>query len=157
VTQPIPGATAALNPAAATPAGPAMTQGLPVKPADASTPSTTTSPADQGSRDPVDFPRVTGLTRVSYSGTFQKAYTSESATYTSTEDVQKLMARISDAAQAAGWEQLTLAEQGAPPNGRTVSASWSKPQVQAQVSCSDRREGGTTVNVQVYKQKPATN
>ena len=155
--RPIADRTATLSPAAATAIGPVSTTEPPARSTDAVTSSNTTSPADQGTRDPVDFPRVSGLTRLSYAGTFTKDYTNESATYITTEDVYKLMQRITEAASAAGWEQLNLSESGAGPNGRSVGAEWNKGLTRAQVGCSDRREGGTTVNLTVFKQKPPAN
>jgi hypothetical protein len=46
--------------------------------------------ADRGTRDPILFPRVPGLTRTGYSGTYQKAYTNETARYASQEQIKKI-------------------------------------------------------------------
>jgi len=112
-----------------------------------------TNPADQGSRDPADFPRVSGLTRLEYSGTYQKTYTSEQATYTTTEAIYQLVARVDAAAKAAGWSMTTL-EEGAISSGKSVAEGWTKPAGTVSVSYREQPAGGTQLALQVYLQIP---
>jgi hypothetical protein len=112
-----------------------------------------TNPADQGSRDPAEFPRVSGLTRVVYSGTFQKTYTSEQATYTSTEAIYQLVARVDAAAKAAGWTMTSLDEETIS-SGKSVAESWTTSTGTASVSYREQPTGGSQLAVQVYLRIP---
>ncbi|MEO6003736.1 MAG: hypothetical protein ABIZ04_27430 [Opitutus sp.] len=115
--------------------------------------ATVTNPADQGSRDPAEFPRVSGLTRVQYSGTYQKTYTSEQATYTSTDAIYQLVARVDAAAKAAGWSMTTL-EEGTFSSGKSVAEGWTKLGGTVSVSYREQPAGGTQFALQVYLQIP---
>jgi hypothetical protein len=115
------------------------------------------NPADVGSRDPAQFPRVDGLTRTSYEGTFQSTYTSEGANYTSTEAIEQLVARVDAAAKAAGWTMTTVTET-APNGGKNVGETWTKPSANATVSYSQPINAtGTQFSLQVYVQLAASN
>jgi len=116
------------------------------------------NPADVGAHDPAQFPRVEGLTRTYYSGTFQPTYTSESANYTSTESIEQLVARVDAAAKAAGWTMTTITET-APNGGKSVGEGWTKaPGASATVGYSQPiGASGTEFSLQVYIQLPAPN
>ena len=119
--------------------------------------ATAPSAADQGSRDPAAFPRVEGLTRISYSGTYQKTYTNEQASYSSPETIYQLVGRVDVAAKAAGWTLTSLSEADSP-NGKTVSESWTRPSATASVSFQGLKDGsGAKLSIAVYVQIPAAN
>lgn len=108
------------------------------------------NPADVGSRDPAQFPRVDGLTRTYYSGTFQPVYTSEQADYTSSEAIETVVARVDAAAKAAGWTMTTVTET-APNGGKNVAESWTKDSANASVNYAQPVNAtGTQINLQVY-------
>jgi hypothetical protein len=115
--------------------------------------TTTTNPADQGTRDPAEFPRVEGLTRVSYTGYFQPTYTQEEASYTTADDIFAVARRVDDAARSAGWSLAQMSE-GNSSNGRSVSQRWTRPQAEAWVTFLQPQDGPTQVKVSTTLQKP---
>lgn len=112
------------------------------------------NPDDVGSRDPAQFPRVEGLTRTYYSGTFQTGYTSEQATYTSTDPIEQLVARVDAAAKAAGWTMTTVTE-SAPDGEKRVAEAWVKGGASVSLSYQQPvKATGTQMSVVVYVQLP---
>jgi hypothetical protein len=111
------------------------------------------NPADQGSRDPIGFPRVSGLTRLTFSGSMQKSYVQESATYASADDLRRLVDNVVKTAKAAGWEQTSHTETGEKTVDRSVNAEWNKGPIRAQMSFTDRKPGGTTITLWVAGKK----
>jgi hypothetical protein len=110
--------------------------------------------ADQGSRDPAAFPRAAGLTRVSYSGTYQDTYTSEQASYTSVETIYQVVAKVEAAAKAAGWSMTTLSESETS-SGKSVAQGWVKAPATVSVSYFEpRNASGTQLSLQVYVRIP---
>jgi hypothetical protein len=108
------------------------------------------NPADVGTRDPAQFPRVDGLTRTYYSGTFQPVYTSEQADYTSSEAIGTVVARVDAAAKAAGWTMTTVTET-APNGGKNVAEAWTKGSANASINYAQPINAtGTQLNLQVY-------
>jgi hypothetical protein len=108
------------------------------------------NPADVGTRDPAQFPRVDGLTRTYYSGTFQPVYTSEQADYSSSDAIGTVVARVDAAAKAAGWTMTTVTET-APNGGKNVAESWTKGSANASVNYAQPINAtGTQLNLQVY-------
>ncbi len=108
-----------------------------------------TNPADQGSRDPIEFPRIGGLTRLTFSGSMQKNYVQESATYASADELRRVVDSVTTTAKAAGWQQTSLSESGDKTIGRLVNAEWSKGTIRAQLSITDRKPNGTTITLWV--------
>jgi hypothetical protein len=112
-----------------------------------------TAPADEGSRDPIDFPRVGGLTRLTFSGSSQKNYVRESATYAAVDDLRRVVDSVTSTAQAAGWEQISLFETGNRTVGRTVNVEWVKGTIRAQMNLVDGKPVGTTLTLWVTGEK----
>ena len=118
--------------------------------------TTTTNPNDQGSRDPAGFPRVEGLTRISYSGSFQSTYTQEQAVYTAPEGIYVMVARVEAAAAGAAWTLTALSESESS-NGKSVSQHWTKAGGQTDLSYLQPAGGATKITVNVHMLKPTTN
>jgi hypothetical protein len=114
--------------------------------------ATTTNPADQGTRDPAEFPRVEGLTRVSYTGYFQPTYTQEEAGYTTAEDIFAVARRVDEAARGADWTLAQMSENNSS-NGRSVSQRWTRPQTEAWVNFLQPQDGPTQVKVSITLKK----
>lgn len=109
--------------------------------------------SERGARDPAQFPRVSGLTRTNYSGTFQRTYTNETASYASAEKIGDLVARVEAAATAAGWELRNLSESGSS-QGRQVSQSWRKNSASAELTFFELKDRNTTqMNLAVMVQR----
>lgn len=109
--------------------------------------------SERGARDPAQFPRVSGLTRTNYSGTFQRTYTNETASYAAAEKIGDLVARVEAAATAAGWELRNLTESGSSP-GRQVSQSWRKNTASAELTFIELKDRNTTqMNLAVMLQR----
>jgi hypothetical protein len=112
--------------------------------------------ADRGTRDPVLFPRVPGLTRTGYSGSYQKASTNETARYASQEKINDLVARVEAAATAAGWKLTHLTESGTG-SGRQVTQNWAIKDASAQLTFFDVQDGvATHMNLTVAAQRGRT-
>lgn len=119
------------------------------------TPPASVVPAEseRGARDPAQFPRVSGLTRTNYSGTFQRTYTNETASYAAAEKIGDLVARVEAAATAAGWELRNLTESGSS-QGRQVSQSWRKNTASAELTFIELKDRNTTqMNLAVMLQR----
>ncbi len=69
-----------------------------------------TSTADQGGRDPQNFPRLAGTVRKSYSSIQQKTGLQEMATYTKVDTLDAIEASYMKALTGAGWELTTRYE-----------------------------------------------
>ena len=105
---------------------------------------------DKGARDPAMFPRVSGLIRTSYSGTYQQTQTSETATYTSTETANQLAARVEEAAKAKGWELRTLSESEGGATRRIYQGWVSSPAIVTLTFGETTGVAGSQLDVQVY-------
>jgi hypothetical protein len=109
--------------------------------------------ADRGTRDPILFPRVPGLTRTGYSGNYQKTSTNETARYAAQEKINDLVARVEAAATAAGWKLTDLTESGTG-SGRQVTQNWAIKDASAQLTFFDVQDGvATHLNLTVAAQR----
>ena len=108
--------------------------------------------ADTGTRDPAQFPRISGVTRTYYNGSFFSNYTIENANYRTTGDIYQFSSRISDAMKSAGFTERTHTEQGSA-GERSVQSGWAKPNVDLNLSFWEQRTGGIEVQVSVKVEK----
>jgi hypothetical protein len=107
-----------------------------------------TSSSDSGSRDPAQFPRVSGLTREYYSGNYLPTYTNEQARYNTPEAIDALVARVDAAAKAAGWT-LAMMNEATNAGSKTVGERWLKGPAAATLDFS-QTTAGTQLQVQVH-------
>lgn len=109
-----------------------------------------TAPADKGMRDPAEFPRVADLVRLTYSGNYDKSYTSEQATYAATDSANQLLARVSEAAKGANWELRTLDENEGG-GSRQIMQRWVRDNAGATVTIYEKAEvKGSQLLLQVH-------
>lgn len=134
ITPASPSATPAPSPAA-TPS-PATTTATPK-------PATTTNPNDAGLRDPAGFPRPAGLTRTTYSKTDSDYRLSESAGYTSEQDIAALLEAYLKAITTDGWKKDSLNESGSSPSDHMIMSYWRKDKMQADLRLYAAKKGST--------------
>ena len=125
--------------------------GLPVRqiqPTTSGAVATAINPADIGTRDPAEFPRVSQLTRTYYNGSFFENYTAEQAYYTSPQAIYDLVSRIAAAAKAAGWILRGHSEDSSG-SRKSVSMSWARASATASLNFSEQESGGTLLQLSV--------
>jgi hypothetical protein len=113
--------------------------------------TTQTNPADIGTRDPAEFPRVPDLKRTYYNGSFFDNYTSEQAYYMSPQRIYDLVSRITAAAKAAGWTLRGHSEDSSG-SRKSVSMSWARAKATASLNFSEQEAGGTQLQLSVSVQ-----
>lgn len=113
------------------------------------------NPADKGLRDPAEFPRVSDLVRLTYSGTYDKTYTSEQATYSAAESANSLLARVTDAAKKENWELRTFDENEGD-GVRQLHQLWVRDKANVGLTISEKQDvKGSQLILQVYVALPA--
>jgi hypothetical protein len=103
----------------------------------------TTNPNDEGLRDPAGFPRPVGLTRMTYSKSDFDARLSETAGYSSKQDVDALLEAYLKAIAADGWKKDSLNESGSSPADHMILSYWRKDKSQADLRLYAAKEGST--------------
>jgi len=103
----------------------------------------TTNANDAGLRDPAGFPRPAGLTRTTYAKTDTDARLSESAVYSSDQDVAALLDAYLKVIDADGWKKDTLNESGSSPADHMILSYWHKDKSQADLRLYAAKKGST--------------
>ena len=142
------GAEAATAPSTSTP--PATT------PAN-DTPANVTNSADQGVRDPANFPRPPNTIRTEYSVTNSRALTTEEARYTATSTAEELHTFYKNYFAGAGWSMTELHENdGGPHDVHQIYGNWvAKNNDTVDLRFIDIKPGATEITV-VLKRTPAS-
>ena len=104
---------------------------------------TATNPNDAGLRDPAGFPRPARLTRTTYSKTDSDARLSESAGYSSEQDIDALLEAYLKAVANDGWKKDSLNESGSSPADRMIMSYWHKDKMQADLRLYAAKKGST--------------
>ena len=147
---------------AVTAVAPVTVAGTALQTAVASTPAATTSvasaravgtaivsnPADQGGRDPKDFPRLEGTVRKTYSSTQQKTSLQETAIYSSRESLDALEQSYMKTLEAAGWEFNTRMENNdAVGRMHQIIVNWKNGLRSVAVTFTEVKAGGSEISV----------
>lgn len=112
------------------------------------TSSASSDPADQGVRDPREFPRVEGVIRRSYDSVDYEASSQETVTYSSKLGVRELAANYEAALNKANWELLRKDETGNAADFTYYFAmKWSTPLQTCDLRFSQTKSGGTSVTI----------
>jgi len=127
-------------------------QNLPPATTAATPPKDTTNPNDVGLRDPAGFPRPSGLTRTAYSKTDSDSRLSETAGYSSEQDVAALLEAYLKVITADGWKKDSLNESGSSPADHMILSYWRKDKGQADLRLYAAKKG-STVSLSVTTEK----
>jgi hypothetical protein len=107
-----------------------------------------TNPADQGGRDPKDFPRLEGTVRKTYSSIQQKTSLQEMVVYSSRESLDPLEQSYMKTLEAAGWEFLTRTENNdAVGRMHRIIVNWKNGLRSVAVTLTEVKEGGSEIGV----------
>jgi hypothetical protein len=112
----------------------------------------TTNPNDVGLRDPAGFPRPAGLTRTAYSKTDSDARLSESAGYSSEQDINTLLDTYLKDLAGDGWKKDSLNESGSSQADQMILSYWRKDKSQADLRLYAAKKG-STVSLSVTTEK----
>ncbi|HEX2854457.1 MAG TPA: hypothetical protein VHO24_14565 [Opitutaceae bacterium] len=116
----------------------------------ATTPAAGTSSADQGARDPANFPRLAGLTRKTYSSNRSATLSDETAIYSTKLSFDEVVSAYEDLLKADGWEQTMRNESGDPVSGtHQFRLRWAKAPRSVEIRLTQPKSGGTEVSVSV--------
>jgi hypothetical protein len=110
-------------------------------------------PADQGARDPKEFPRPAGLVRQSFTGRYYERSSTEEASYSSATDLDSLSERYHKAAKAAGWTRTGLNESGNTPDKRMIMMEWQRDKTVADLRLYAAKTG-SAVSLAVTAKQP---
>ncbi len=147
---------------APSPPAPAANPGTPAPPppapatnpaAPAPVPATATAeavadPADQGARDPYDFPRPKETVRKSYASNRNKIISTEMATYSAKPKVSVLEAIFDDLLKKGGWDPNSRNETGdAKKNTHTIALILKKGPRTANLTLGQTKDGTTEYTV----------
>lgn len=103
------------------------------------------NPADQGARDPADFPRPDDAVRKSFFSSLTKSGSSETVAYSSKSAIGTLEPFYEAALKKGGWERLNRMETGDPGKATYVLITlWKKATRSAQLSLIPGKAGGGT-------------
>jgi hypothetical protein len=138
--------TSATNPA------PAPTTTPPPATATPATTKDTTNPNDAGLRDPAGFPRPAGLTRTTYSKSDADTRLSETAGYSSEQNVEALLESYLKVIAADGWKKDSLNESGSSAADIMILSHWRKDKSQADLRLYAAKNG-STVSLSVTTEK----
>jgi hypothetical protein len=143
-------APAPVDPAVAAIKQPSTGTTVPVR---TKSPATSDNRADQGLRDPAEFPRLSSLTRVRYSNSESAHRTVESADYEGKTAVGDLWKTYRKTAEAAGWVFEGMNESGTSPETVMIISYWRSGPASADLRLYATKEGGATVSLTVTTDK----
>jgi len=103
----------------------------------------TTNANDAGVRDPAGFPRPDGLTRTTYSKSDSDTRLSESAGYSSEQDIDALLEAYLKVLGDSGWKKDSLSESGSSPADHLIMSNWHKDKSQADLRLYAAKKGST--------------
>lgn len=103
----------------------------------------TTNTNDAGLRDPKGFPRPAGLTRTTYSKTDSDSRLSESAGYSSEQDVDAVLESYVKVLEGDGWKKDSLNESGSTRTDHMIMSYWRKDKMQADLRLYGAKAGST--------------
>ncbi|MEO6002985.1 MAG: hypothetical protein ABIZ04_13475 [Opitutus sp.] len=110
-------------------------------------------PADQGARDPKDFPRPARSIRKSYSSVWQKTRAQDSAIYSSTDTLDGITEFYIQNLRAEGWAILTKIENNqAVGNKRQTVLNWKKATRTVIITLVETNPTGTEISVNLTTQ-----
>ncbi len=138
-------------PAAQPPAEPTTPDDKPATPA-----ASATSSADQGERDPADFPRPEGMERQTFVASSSQTQQREYATYSAKAGYDDMLARYDRLVEKAGWKPAYRTASGDSPEKRMIIIEWHRAGSEsvAEVRIYSAKSG-STVSVTVTTYKPA--
>jgi hypothetical protein len=107
-----------------------------------------TSPADQGGRDPQNFPRLEGTVRKSYSSIQQKTSLQEMVAYTMPEPLESIEKSYTQALAAGGWELGTRYENNdAVGRMHQIILNWKNALRTVAITLTEVKAGGSEIGV----------
>lgn len=121
----------------------ATTPTTPTTPTTTTPTKTTTNANDVGLRDPAGFPRPIGLIRTAYSKSDSDSRLSESAGYSSEQEVDALLEAYLKILSGDGWKKESLSESGNSPADHMILSYWRKDKMQADLRLYAAKKGST--------------
>jgi len=120
----------------------------------ATTPTAGGDPADQGARDPREFPRIEGLVRKSYTSFDREGTSEETVVYTAKAGIDDVLGRYESTMKSAGWEEARKNESGSA-NDLThyYHLKWTKTVQEVDLRFTQTKSGGTELIIAVYSNR----
>jgi hypothetical protein len=103
----------------------------------------TAADADQGLRDPKDFPRPAGLVRLRFTNSDYVTSSTEEAGYSSKRPLQELLDDYQTLLEKDGWTKTGSNDSGTSPETRMVLSGWQKGRTQADLRLYAAKEGSS--------------